>query len=67
MTTRQAIRTLLALHIVRGWGLRDVRAKVAGVLVWGWRERHRPATQFIDPRILEGTMSWDDPDRLRAP
>jgi hypothetical protein len=67
MTIREALRTLAALRISRGSKVTGVRSKIAGVLVWGWREHRKPTAPYVDPRVLDGTMSWDDPAQRTAP
>jgi hypothetical protein len=60
---REMLRVLVALHLVRGSRKSVVRQRIANFLVWGRREHRRPAPTYIDPRILAGTMSWNDPAR----
>jgi hypothetical protein len=48
MTTREALRLLLALRLTRHSDRFGLRTKVANYLVWGWRERRRPA-EFPTP------------------
>jgi hypothetical protein len=66
-TIRESLRVLLALRLTRRANKHGLRTKFANYLVYGAHQHRRPTPIYIDPRVLRGEMSFDDPTQKTTP